>query len=121
MQLYYDNFKGYLDSVDELFKQYEFTIKMYDEIETFREWNDPQFEYPYGNRSTDLGSYSFGTFALKTEHSDYFEAYQYENFEYFSSKISMQKSQVCLEEPVFSYISFIFDFVNVVLDTFGLS
>jgi len=38
---------------------YEFDIVVYDEIENFKDYLSPVFDYPYEKRKTTIGWYSF--------------------------------------------------------------
>ena len=68
--------------IDNVMDKYDFSIRIYDEIETFREWDDPQFFYPYGNRSIQVAEFSFSTMTLdlSMESEDYESWYQLTNF-----------------------------------------
>ena len=43
-----------------MFKKVEFEIILYDEIETFKDFNDKYFDYPYGQRKTKIHSVTIG-------------------------------------------------------------
>lgn len=58
---------------------------MYDEIEYFKNYQNPEFFYPYQLRKTNLGSYIFNTFK---------DGYEYE---WVSKTVSLQASEVCME------------------------
>ena len=58
---------------------------MYDEIEKFREYNDPLFDYTYMNRKTILS-----TFNIHIKGPD-------ANYPYTNVNVRLQLSQVCLE------------------------
>ena len=43
---------------DNIFGRLDFELVLYDEIEKFREYDDPQFSYPYQNRKSKLNSFT---------------------------------------------------------------
>ena len=42
-----------------MFELYEFDIVVYDEIENFKDYISPEFDYPYEKRRTMIGWYNF--------------------------------------------------------------
>ena len=44
---------------DEIFSKLNFELVLYDEIEKFRDYDDPEFNYPYQPRKTKLNSFTF--------------------------------------------------------------
>ena len=53
-----DNFEAYIDGI---FKEFEFELVIYDEVEYFKKYTHEEFFYPYQLRKTNLGSYNFET------------------------------------------------------------
>jgi hypothetical protein len=43
----------------EFFQNLEFQLVVYDEVEYFKKYNNPEFNYPFQKRKTILGSYNF--------------------------------------------------------------
>ena len=43
---------------DNIFGRLDFELVLYDEIEKFREYDDPQFSYPYQKRKSKLNSFT---------------------------------------------------------------
>ena len=52
---HYDQYMTYLQK--ELFNKVELDLVIYDEIENFRKYKDDLFMYPYGNRTSKLGTF----------------------------------------------------------------
>ena len=50
------SFNAYINS---LFQNFEFELGTYDEVEYFKQYNNPEFNYPYQRRRTKLGSFAF--------------------------------------------------------------
>lgn len=98
----------------------DFQIVIYDEIEKFREYDDPQFSYPYEDRKIQVNSYTLDV--------EFFELKDFEykfdkvgvtkeliNYEYFSQQVIFQKSYVCLESH---YMNILLDFIPSVKQLF---
>ena len=58
---------------DDILSKLSFELVLYDEIEKFRDYDDPEFDYPYQPRKTKLNSFTLdntnfqyvdGTFSL---------------------------------------------------------
>jgi hypothetical protein len=42
-----ENAEKFDEYINELFEQFEFELNTYDEVEYFKKYNDPEFNYPY--------------------------------------------------------------------------
>ena len=49
---------SYIEYINSLFSTIEFELVLYDEVEYFKNYNDPEFDYPYSDRKTKLGSFN---------------------------------------------------------------
>lgn len=95
-----ENFKNY---INDLFTEFEFELVVYDEVEYFKKYNNPEFFYPYQRRKTKIGTFSFNI--LINEVSD---SQNYYNYDYVSKSVSFQKSQTCLESnPLYLHEDFL--------------
>ena len=45
--------------INGLFSEFEFELVIYDEVEYFKKYTNPEFDYPYQKRKTKLGTFSF--------------------------------------------------------------
>ena len=54
----YNNGK-FTEHINSLFKAFEFELVAYDEVEYFKKYNNPEFNYPYQMRKTKLGTFAF--------------------------------------------------------------
>ena len=53
------NYKYFMDDIqDRVFQKVEAEIVIYDEVEKFRSYDHPSFNYPYGERKTKLSGYT---------------------------------------------------------------
>lgn len=68
---------------------------VYDEIETFRNFDDPEFMYPYGQRKNKL--YSQTISLVYYEYEDKNDSVEPLDYTYQSNIIRFQGSEVCLE------------------------
>jgi hypothetical protein len=69
--------------VNELFSEFEFELVIYDEVEYFKKYTDPDFFYPYQLRKTILGTFSFSILIDDDQNSATFY-----NYNYFSKTVS---------------------------------
>ena len=54
-----DSILAYKNHVSSLFEKFDMEVVVYDEVEKFRSYNDPQFSYPYQKRKNNLGYFNF--------------------------------------------------------------
>ena len=73
------NQEAYVSYIDEIFSEIEFELVLYDEVEYFKNYNHPEFNYPYSARKTKLGTFNLNI----TIPDDY-------GYEYVSKAISFQ-------------------------------
>jgi hypothetical protein len=73
------NQESYEEYINEIFGTIKFELVLYDEVEYFKNYNDPEFNYPYSNRKTKLGSFNLEI----TVPDDY-------DYEYIAKSISLQ-------------------------------
>lgn len=97
---------------EDVLQNYDFQIVVYDQIEKFREYDDPQFSYPFDQRKIKANSFTLETthFELRDEeHNGYVVgASKWPiNYSYMSQKVTFRKSYVCLESH---YTSTVVDF-----------
>ena len=75
----------------------EFQMVVYDEIEDFKDHNDPEFNYPYGKRKSQITQFTIDPRFFEWE-SVYQKISREEmNYLYKSNKIGFMISSVCLE------------------------
>ena len=74
-------------------------IVLYDEIEKFRNYDHPQFQYPYELRKVALSEFDFN---LKLEIPRNGINYDYD---YKDDNVDFRISQVCLESPYYDQIN----------------
>ena len=85
--VYYGQFQlWYFSQISSKLKEFDVELVIYDEMEHFRQWNNPLFPYPYSLRKNVLNSYKFN-FDNKDE----------TNYYYFSQVIKFERSNVCLQ------------------------
>lgn len=99
MAIHQNGFDLLEDLQNNYFKLLEFEVVLYDEIETFRDFDQEQFHYPYGPRKTSLNRATIDIQLLAFEIQEYGD-YEY-NYEYLSSEINFQQSSVCLESTFY--------------------
>ena len=68
-------------------------IVIYDEIESFKPSNSPEFNYPYEKRKTKIQELTIDWLPLDSETDPNFDPFVYE---YDSEKIKFQISETCL-------------------------
>lgn len=84
-----DHMDAFEDYINSLFQEFEFELVIYDEIEYFKNYRDPEFFYPYQQRKTNIGNFVFET-----------KFYGYEDYYYFywtQKTVSLRQSEVCME------------------------
>ena len=69
-----DSILAYKVHVSGLFEKFDMEVVVYDEIEKFRSYNNPQFSYPYQKRKNNLGDLNF---AWEVPYSDSNSNYDY--------------------------------------------
>jgi len=47
IEAFNSSINDYQEQINELLNNYEIELVIYDEIENFRDWSDPEFYYPY--------------------------------------------------------------------------
>ena len=57
--MFVENRELFIEYINQQFEQFEFELHIYDEVEFFRGYDDPEFNYPYQLRRTKLGKYTF--------------------------------------------------------------
>ena len=77
--------------------EYEMDLIVYDEIEYFREWDSPLFDYPYTPRKNEIQSYKF-KIPFNPDTSGY---------SFYSQELKFQKSVTCLEPSYLDQMNFI--------------
>ena len=70
--------------------QFNFELVFYDETEFFREFDDPEFMYPYMPRKQTVAEYKFTI-----------NKYRYADYQFNSPSVKFQRSESCLEGNVF--------------------
>lgn len=92
--MYQRNFEAFENEIERIMSSFQFDIVVYDEIELFRQHDDPLFSYPYERRKTIVGSQEISL--NQNGHS--------------ATTIGFGVSDVCLESH------WIDQFSNVILD-----
>ena len=72
-------------------------IVVYDEIEKFRRYDHPEFQYPFEKRKNTLEEFSF-SLDVPDDGNNY-------DYLYKDDKLQFRISQVCLEAPYYSQIN----------------
>ena len=80
---------AFQQKVDEAFALYDFDLVVYDEIEYFRDYKNPLFNYPYQKRKNKVQSFSFSADPDRIADDG---AYDYNQLQ-----LKFQTSQVCLQ------------------------
>ena len=105
--IYGQNTEFYSHHLNEnVFGRLDFELVLYDEIEKFREYDHPEFSYPYQNRKSKLNSFTLEN--LDFTYDDILMVNDPLNYEYSNQAIKFQGSEVCLESHWFKVIT---DFV----------
>ena len=82
---------------------------IYDEIESFKPSNSPEFGYPYEKRKTKIQELRIDWLPLDSETNPDWDPF---NYNYDSEKIKFQISETCLEENYVDQVLFVHDFLQ---------
>jgi hypothetical protein len=82
-----------------LFSKFDFQLVVYDEIEKFRNYDDPMFGYPYDDRKIQVNSFTLNPTYFQIEEVSSHLLYEKvpDNYLYTSQQVNFKKSYVCLE------------------------
>lgn len=104
MNAYYKGFQEYyISTINSMLLQFNFELVFYDETEFFREFDDPEFMYPYMPRKQTVAEYKFTI--NKNRYADY---------QFNSPSVKFQRSESCLEGNVFLQMDFLSKLVSEV-------
>ena len=86
---------------EDVLSKVSFDLVIYDEIEKFRDYDHPDFNYPFQARKTIVNS-----FTLDNSMIEYVDGiYSLLNYEYSRQEVKFQGSEVCLESHWFKVIT----------------
>lgn len=88
----YQDFKS---EIQDLMNEFQIELIIYDEVELFRDYHDPNFQYPFQKRKEVVSQVNFQI----QPNIDIDE-----NYQYVSSTLNFKISQTCLEQNVFGII-----------------
>jgi len=77
----------FYDKKNQIIDLYEVELIVYDETEHFRNWNHPEFNYPYANRKNYQGGFNLN---FTNENDEY---------NYPQTNLFFHKSITCLQDP----------------------
>ena len=85
-------FQDYMANLTQTIKSLNYQILNMDEIENFRDYYHPLFDFPFSSRNIVVNSFdlydTFKSYSSKTQ-----------DYQYLQTFINYQISQVCLESP----------------------
>lgn len=95
---YYKMYQDFfMSELNVLLADLEVELIIYDEIEHFRSWDHPQFNYPFTPRKSHEE-----TFKLNFSNSD-------QDYSYNFNAMKFHKSSTCLEDPFYQQLFFLPD------------
>ena len=86
-------------------KEFTFDLIVYDESEYFRDYNDPEFFYPYIPRKSVLSSFKL---TLPSGNDDY---------DYIFNQVKFQRSEACLEGSFMEQVNFMGDLYDQMMQS----